>query len=202
MRRGGGVVDDRTVDIPGAFEMLLEEIEAQISLVSKAIAFSAQKGEFDDAKKAISQAEKLTGFRSRVADLREEWDHDLYDKPAKHIEQKGKPASPKYFGKLKKGVRTNEAAFCVPILKALLEFDGSAKMKRVLDRVAELMKTELKPVDYQSLPSDPDLIRWRNTAQWARNTLVKRGLLKGDSPHGTWEITAEGRKYLKDQTWP
>ena len=65
-------------------------------------------------------------------------------------------------------------------------------MHKVLEGVEERMGHLFGPVDYEPLRSGRD-IRWRNTAQWARNTLVhKRGLLKGDSPHGIWELTPAG----------
>lgn len=52
-------------------------------------------------------------------------------------------------------------------------------------------------VDYQPLASNPEYLRWRNAAQWARNTMHQDGLIKGDSAHGTWEITAAGRALLE-----
>jgi restriction system protein len=193
------MTEQKIVDMPGAFEMLLEEMEAQISLITKAVAQAVQKGEFDAAKKAIGQAERLTVFRNRVADLRDEWDQDLSDNFPEERTGRVEGLPKKNLGRLRRGLRTNEHTFYMPILQALSELGGSAKMRNVIDRVGELMKKQLKPVDYEPLPSDPETIRWRNTAQWARNSLVKRGLLKGDSQHGTWEITAEGRGYLKEQ---
>ena len=46
--------------------------------------------------------------------------------------------------------------------------------------------------------TDPKLIRWRNTAQWTRNTMVNEGLLAKDSPWGIWEITEKGRKFYEE----
>jgi hypothetical protein len=60
------------------------------------------------------------------------------------------------------------------------------------------MKPILKDVDHEPLASDPDMPRWRNSAQWARNTMRQEGLLKDDSPHGTWEITEAGRARLTE----
>jgi len=59
------------------------------------------------------------------------------------------------------------------------------------------MEGVLKDVDYQPLASNPDNLRWRNAAQWARNNMVKEGLLKGDSPRGLWEISERGLAMLK-----
>jgi restriction system protein len=66
----------------------------------------------------------------------------------------------------------------------------------ILTGIEQLMKSVLKPVDYEPLPSQPDSPRWRNTAQWERDTMVKEGLLKSNSPRGVWEITEAGRQAL------
>jgi predicted transcriptional regulator len=36
-----------------------------------------------------------------------------------------------------------------------------------------------------------------NTAQWARNSLREEGLIRDDTPRSIWEITEEGRKWLR-----
>jgi hypothetical protein len=77
---------------------------------------------------------------------------------------------------------------------------GTSETAVVLDRVGELMAETLQPVDHESLASTPGSVRWRNTAQWARDALVKNGLLAGNSRRGTWEITDAGRRYLEEQS--
>jgi len=62
------------------------------------------------------------------------------------------------------------------------------------------MRDKLTKYDLEPLASDPRSIRWRNTAQWCRNTLLREGLMKQDSPHGTWEISDLGRRALKDES--
>jgi len=63
-----------------------------------------------------------------------------------------------------------------------------------------LIKPVLRDVGYLPLASDPDIPRWRNTAQWARHSMVKEGLLKADSPRGIWEITDAGRASIFGNT--
>ena len=70
-------------------------------------------------------------------------------------------------------------------------------MGQVLEGVRYRMQGVLRDVDFQPLASDPDLPRWRNTAQWARNSLVKQRLMRSDSQRGTWEISDAGRRYLE-----
>jgi restriction system protein len=60
------------------------------------------------------------------------------------------------------------------------------------------MKPLLQPIDYQRLPS-VRMVRWYNTAHWARNQLLERGLMKADSPKGLWEISSEGRTWVATQ---
>ena len=99
-------------------------------------------------------------------------------------------------GRLPRGIRTPESAFTKPILEALVELGGSAPVSNVLDLVEPQLKSKLKDVDYQPLPSDPNTLRWRNTAQWTRHDLVNQGFLKNDSPRGIWEISEKGRDWL------
>ena len=56
-------------------------------------------------------------------------------------------------GAHQRGLRTPEAAYYQPILKALDEFRGRAKMNDVLDHVEQLIHGKLAEVDY--LPSTP-----------------------------------------------
>jgi hypothetical protein len=43
-------------------------------------------------------------------------------------------------------------------------------------------------------------IRWRNAAQWARNTMVNEdGRMVKNGKNGVWEISDKGRKWLSSQ---
>jgi len=64
--------------------------------------------------------------------------------------------------------------------------------------VGQIMNGVLRDVDYQPLASDPELPRWRNAAQWARNSMVQEGLLRDDSPRGIWEISEAGKRWLQE----
>ncbi|WP_052297133.1 winged helix-turn-helix domain-containing protein [Marinithermus hydrothermalis] len=108
-----------------------------------------------------------------------------------------KPSKRKTRDRLSRGLRTPENAFRQPILEALVELGGSAPVNDVLERVQQKMAHVLNEYDYQPLPSDPRSARWRNTAQWCRNALVREGLMKSDSPYGIWEISEQGREALR-----
>gem|GEM_PF-3118860 len=46
------------------------------------------------------------------------------------------------------------------------------------------MRTRLNEYDFERLPYGPKIVRWRNTAQWRRNTLTGTGesLMDSDLP--------------------
>jgi restriction system protein len=93
-------------------------------------------------------------------------------------------------------LRTPETAFYTPILQAVDELGGAARTAEVVKRVGEFMANVLSHDDREQLPST-GLPRWENTTQFARYSMVRGGLLKPDSPRGTWAISAKGIEYLK-----
>ncbi len=100
-------------------------------------------------------------------------------------------------GRIRKGLRTPESAFYCPILQALSDLGGSAIRREVFLILEQSMRAVLKPIDYQILSSEAQQTRWQNSAQWARNLMVKEGLLRSSSPPGLWEISEKGREFLR-----
>lgn len=190
------MVASEPTNISAAFEMLLEEIEIEVDNFGQIAARASEKREFEKAKEAIETAEKITTFRDKVAILQEEWDK-VEKQSIGSSDDINTYSERRNLGRLQRGLRTREDEFYLPILFVIEKMGGSAKISDVLDKVEELMKPKLKEVDYEPLASDSNILRWRNTAQWARATLVKKGLLASDSPRGVWEITEKGRKELR-----
>jgi hypothetical protein len=87
------------------------------------------------------------------------------------------------------------------ILESLVEIGGRGSADEVLRRVKEKMEAKglLGREDYEDVPGGTEE-RWRNTARWRRMALVNRGFLNAASPRGIWEITEEGRAWLRKQT--
>lgn len=189
------MIENNPQDVASAFEILLEEVEAEIDFTNGVGAKAFDTRDYDRAKEALERAGALTAFRDRVAGLRTEWDGLV--SAAESQEDEETKAERRNLGRLRKGIRTPEREFRIPILKVIREMGGSGKSSDILDRLGQVMKPVLKKVDYQPLASDPNNLRWRNTAQWARNAMVKEGLLKADSPRGVWEASAAGDTYLK-----
>jgi len=95
-----------------------------------------------------------------------------------------------------RGVLTPHAAYCRPILQALVGLGGSAPTSVVIDRVRELMAGVLTPEDRKPLKRGQ--ITWRKYVELTRLFLVWEGLLSSRSPRGIWEITDAGRQWLRE----
>jgi restriction system protein len=189
------MIENNPTNVFAAFEILLEEIEAEIELINKIATRAMERRDYDGAREAIERATQATTFRDKIVSLRKEWETLTVGQRGK-AEEAIIPAKRRNLGRLPRGVRTPTEAYYQPILKALNELGGSAKMDVVLERVEQSMKKVLREVDYEPLASGAEMLRWRNTAQWARDTMVKEGLLKSNSPRGIWEITEAGRMSL------
>ncbi|MFN4992970.1 MAG: winged helix-turn-helix domain-containing protein, partial [Akkermansiaceae bacterium] len=177
--------------------LLRDSISEEEQRIRNEGAKAIQEGDYDTATSVIEFAKRLLAFEKKVEGLVAEWDEleDLRDSASPTVQE---IVSKRFFGKRKKGEITPHTAFDRAILESLVELGGSAKTRVVLDRVGEKMKSILKPLDYAVLPSDGKSIRWRNSAQWARNTMVNEDGRMKKTKNGTWEISDKGRKWLKE----
>lgn len=184
-------------DVSTALGLLRDSISEEEQRIRNEGAKAMQEGDYDTATSVIEFAKRLLAFENKVEALVTEWDEleDLRDSASPTVQE---IVSKRFFGKRKKGEITPHTAFYRAILESLVELGGSAKTRIVLDRVGEKMKSILKPLDYAVLPSDGKSIRWRNSAQWARNTMVNEDGRMKKTKNGTWEISDKGQKWLKE----
>jgi restriction system protein len=178
-----------------AFEILLEEVEGVVNGLNDDGARAFRSGNYDKATELIEEATRLTDFRERVRALQREWKTAVPRRARRR--RKGRRKVTK---RLPRGLRTPEDSFRLPILEALVQLGGSGGINEVLDAVGPKMEGTLNKYDRQAMASDPKQIRWRNTAQWCRLTLVREGLLERDSPRGVWEISSKGRRALQTES--
>lgn len=158
------------------------------------------KGEWKDVEGTLSLQEvpeKHTQRATAAPLLQSTSSSAVSAKPRPMIQQEAlQPVGRLIAGRIRKGLRTPEPAFFRPILQALSDVGGSAKRSDIFTLLEQSMRDVLKPIEYHILSSEAEQMRWQNSAQWARNLMVKEGLLRGDSPVGLWEITEKGRAWL------
>ncbi len=179
-------------EVTTAFDMVLEEIEKAIAALEQEGIQALRSSKHEVARELTEKCSQMAAFRGKVNELQQEWLNTFATvTPVKAKKRRSR----RTFKRLKSGLKTPQSDFRIPILQALVDLGGSAQSNEILDRVEDNMKDRLNNYDYQPLQSDGQT-RWRKTANWARNTMVKEGLLSSSSPHGIWEITQEGRRWL------
>lgn len=181
-------------DIDDAFDILLEEMESEIESMHQELLQTVGAKEYEKITAIAEKLDKLKSFLKKIEVLRREWNDLLFQSRSKKINSTKTRSSRR---RLPRGVKTPQKAYYLPILKALDELGGSASVGSVLKKVEISMRDTFKSVDFEKLPSNQAVKRWENAAQWARNSLAREGLLKADSPHGTWEISELGRRELR-----
>jgi hypothetical protein len=185
-----------TDEVSTSLGLLQEALASEVNRMNLEGADAMKTGDYETAQAVLDFVRKIQTFQGKVSGLETEW-KALEEESVLASDSVKEIVGKRFFGKAKKGEITPHSAYYRPILEALEELGGRAKTKKVLDRVGEKMKPRLKDKDFE-LHSDGKSIRWRNTAQWARNTMANDdGRMKNDSPHGTWEISEAGRKFLK-----
>lgn len=187
---------NKTTDVGEALDLLADEVRGEIQRIRDDGAIAMKSGDWETAKSVIAFAEHLEAFAGDVDGLVSKWkliaqQHETEPEEVKKIVGK------EFFSRAKKGTITTHEEFRRPLLQVLVDMGGKGKTRAVVDRVGKLMEGKLKARDFEPLPSDPEMIRWRNKVMWTRNTLVNvLGHMKSDSPRGVWEISEKGRSWL------
>lgn len=200
--------------VEAAFDLLLGEIDKEISCCKDEGKSAFDAGDSERIEDARAQLLAVENVKQQAIALYQRWQALRAGAARRRRERVRVPAGDtrsepaieqemsKRQARLRRGERTPQASFYQPILEALEERGGAGHSKEILDRVEEKMRHQLKSVDYKSLPSNELIIRWENSAQWARYTLTKQGLLRRDSPRGVWQISDAGRAWLRRQAAP
>ncbi len=98
---------------------------------------------------------------------------------------------------VRRGSVLPQSEFTAPILTTLVEAGGAAPAVSVIEAVEKELADRLTERDLQRLPSGRG-VRWRTRVHVVRMEMIRRGLLKQDSPRGVWEITDRGRSVAAD----
>jgi len=77
------------------------------------------------------------------------------------------------------------------LVEVLREAGGSAPKREMLKRIGEKYSATFKAGDFETRSSGE--IIWENNTAWARWKLIQQGVMKSDSPTGTWELSEDQR---------
>jgi hypothetical protein len=90
------------------------------------------------------------------------------------------------------GTLLPEQRYELPLLRALIDADGEAPYREVLESVGRALSDEFMPADHETLTSRS--VRWHSRLQFVRLRLVERGEMDREAPRGIWRITEAGRQ--------
>jgi hypothetical protein len=149
---------------------------------------SLEDQDFDSAKTFIQAAKKLIDLQD-LGDIVSDYFGYSYERTI-DPDEIYIIEDPKY---------TPQEEFFIPILEAIIELGGKAKVKDVLELVYYKMEGILNSYDYEPLPSNPKQQRWENTAEWAGHDLAVYELIIPYRVKHTlwWKITEYGKKSYK-----
>jgi len=120
------MIESNPTSVVAGFDMLLEEIGGKIDFVNRVGARAFERRDCDKAKEALERAAQVTGFRDKADALPREWENFF----AREEDEEGTKAhaARRNLGRLRRGLRTQEKAYYLPILEALQALGGSAPM--------------------------------------------------------------------------
>ena len=131
-----------------------------------------------------SALEKALDAAERHLQARPPKGPDAVRPPEPGRERRRKEATP-----LKKK-KTPQKAFRAPLLEALYEFGGGARVHDLRPAMKKRMESRLLPGDFDLVTGGQE--RWWNAVCWERSNLAKEGYFRGDSRRGVWALSEEG----------
>jgi hypothetical protein len=181
------------VETKEAFDALLIQLKDALKNKQEQAMQAIQQGQFANAQTAAKGGEDLSTYIQYLERLQQNWTKLILGKQP-ILDKKSKR---RRLPHLSPGRKTPQQAYRIPILQALKEMGGRGRPRDVLLRIEEKMKPSFNELDL-GLLHDGHTHRWKNAAGWERQNMIKTGLLSPDMPVGIWEITEEGRNYLKE----
>ena len=161
-------------DVNRSLTAVKKSLRACLRLVNQQAGKLLSKGDYTHAESLVEVAKSVNAFRTEVESLHERW---------KEINGAG--------GGDAKGEQTPLWEYYQPILQALGDLDGTAKIGELESMIEQLMNRRLLEGDLKMMAGGR--ARWQIMIRRARKHMVKEGLLEGDTGR-VWKITSSGLK--------
>jgi hypothetical protein len=178
---------------------LVQEIDFVIDSINQQGARKFFTSDYTQTKAMLDRVQKVIMLKEKVNDLLADWKNLDLNVPKRtssdELPNTGKKKNSK---RVKQGHTTKQRDFEIPILIALDSIGGTGSRPEVINIIEKLLIDELTEEDWQTRPSNPNVIVWKNNVAWARSHLVRQGFLSDKSPQGIWEITSAGHQVLAE----
>ncbi|MCC6546541.1 DUF262 domain-containing protein [Candidatus Sumerlaeota bacterium] len=162
-------------------------------LLTKSLAEMPRVGENTQVNRAVADLRTWEVWNSASIEERQEmltrlalktWNIPMTENAAAGRE----PEATQAIESTEAGLATPQNVLRAGIITALESLDGRGKTAKVLELVAQNLAARLTPADRQI--RDCGEAVWYNNARWERQRMKDEGILRSDSPHGVWELSA------------
>lgn len=192
------MVRKNSTNVSDAFDLLKQAMQDEIAFLNEEGARAFKKSDYNGVQEAREQVAHIVTLQEKVEQLSNEWKNLARERVSieKRIPSQNTQTKRQNFGRAQRGESTPEHDYYIPILKTLNQMGGSGEPEDILEEVEQMMIQRLRKADYEKNTSGS--IRWHKRANWARKSMVDKGLLKANSPRGVWEISEAGRDYIRE----
>lgn len=207
-----------STDILDGFDLLLEAIKEERNRMANTMPPLVSAGRTSEARAILDKIVSMDNLVPQVSALRNAF-RLLFDgkpilatdaktrqvsgesdstnsEPGTHrrVQRSGKIAHRRLAEPRRQIQCTPETAFREPLIIALGSMGGRASASKAVEGVGRMLKDLLTDDDRR--PTRSGAVRWENRVQWVRLHLKEEGLIRSDSPTGTWELSEAGwRRY-------
>jgi hypothetical protein len=200
-------MDEARASVEAALEMLQEETAALVEAARAQGAEAYARGDTKAFERLDGQTKRAEAFAEQVGALARQWRgygrenegrrERLFEAP--NEDQRTRISE----GRASSDSILEEREYVFPILEILRDAGGAARADHIIQRLEAMLGDRLTPLDRGAISNGG--LRWHNRAHWVRRYMVLAGILRDDSPRGTWEITDAGRQALErgdlDEAW-
>ena len=97
---------------------------------------------------------------------------------------------------IRRGRLTPKNTLIKAIVQVMEQMGNSGHMREIHNRLEDVLANVLNSEDYKKDSSG--LVTWHHQVDWARLYMVKKGILKNDSPRGIWELSENYQKIMEE----
>ncbi len=176
-----------------AFEMLLENIEVEIDFLG-----DLTHSDMLSSQHRMERMAELTSLREQISVIHSDF-VGFYNMEFLVYAGKANVNLHNSLIKLRDKDRTPHHDFLIPILQAV-DDRKSKDISKILDKMEEIMRCKqmLKDADYETIGIGSDIPRWKNTAKWFINDLIRNGLINKYDNIEVFYLTDKGVDILME----
>ncbi|MEN6444897.1 MAG: winged helix-turn-helix domain-containing protein [Candidatus Cloacimonas sp.] len=112
------------------------------------------------------------------------------------LKPKGRKLTSDEGSPIRRGRLTPKNTLIKAIVQVLEEMGNSGYIREIHNKLEDVLANVLNSEDYEIDSSGQ--VTWHHQVDWVRLDMVKKGILKNDSPRGIWELSENYQKIMEE----